>query len=377
MAALPPHETARLTSFYDDLASVDLQPLWTQTRSLMPGTPTPAALPWLWSGSTLHALADRARDLITIERGGERRVLALANPGLDGLPYATPTLWGAVQALGPHERAPAHRHTAAAIRFVLEGDGVWTTVDGDACRMHPGDLVLTPAWTFHDHTNDGDQPMLWFDGLDLPLAAALDAVFYENHPDLNQPVTGFDLSEQRYAAPGVIVRSDRCERAHSPLLVYRWEQSDRALRGLIDTADAPMVSIEFVNPTNGRPALPTMSCSLHRLIPAGRTASERKTGSSIFVVYRGRGRSVIGGQTFDWSAGDMFVVPSWSAVDHEAEEPSDMFEVSDEAALRALHLFRQETLDHQQEATTAFTPRELGEPTAGAALPEAPGCAER
>ena len=157
---------ALLDDFYGDLESVDLQPLWTQTKQLMPAVPAPAARPWLWKGSVLRALAARARELITIERGGERRVLALSNPGLGGAPYATPTLWGAIQALGARERAPAHRHTASAIRFVLEGEGVWTTVDGDACRMAPGDLVLTPAWTFHDHTNGGDETMLWFDGLE-------------------------------------------------------------------------------------------------------------------------------------------------------------------------------------------------------------------
>lgn len=359
MHGTEPDETAPLASFYDDLASVDLQPLWTQTRSLMPGAPAPTALPWLWSGSVLHALADRARDLITIERGGERRVLALANPGLDGLPFATPTLWGAVQALGPHEQAPAHRHTAAAVRFVLEGAGVWTTVDGDACRMHPGDLVLTPAWTFHDHTNDGDQPMLWFDGLDLPLAAALDAVFYENHPDLNQPVLGFDLSEQRYASGGVVPRGSAGDHAHSPLLVYRWDQTDRALSAMSDASDSPIASVEFVDPTSGRPALPTMTCSMHRISPGGRTASYRKTGSSIFVVYRGSGRSVIDGQRFDWTAGDTLVAPSWSVVDHQAENQSDLFEVSDEAALRSLRLFRDETLHDHQAVTSAFNPAAL------------------
>lgn len=353
-----------LGAFYDDLAAVDLQPLWTQTRSLMPAVPAPAAMPWLWEGETLRALATRARDLITIERGGERRVLALANPGLGGAPFATPTLWGAIQALGPHESAPAHRHTAAAIRFVLEGDGVWTTVDGDACRMHPGDLVLTPAWTFHDHTNDGDEAMLWFDGLDLPLAAALDAIFYENHPALNQPVRGFDLSEQAYAAGGRLPSGTPRDMPHSPLLVYRWEQSDALLSALLAASGGPMASIDFVDPTTGGPALPTMSCALHRLAPGGRSPSRRKTGSSIFVVYRGEGRSVIDGQTFHWTDGDMFVVPSWQSVDHEAEVASDLFEVSDEASLRALRLFREETLDAHQAALSVFAPRSLEAVTA-------------
>jgi gentisate 1,2-dioxygenase len=352
-----PDIDARLDAFYADLESVDLQPLWTQTKQLMPAVPAPAALPWLWQGATLRALATRARDLITIERGGERRVLALANPGLAGAPFATPTLWGAIQALGPHESAPAHRHTAAAIRFVLEGDGVWTTVNGDACRMEPGDLVLTPAWTFHDHTNGGDTPMLWFDGLDLPLANAVDGIFYENHPQLNQPSQGFDLSEQWYSASGRLPFGAATSEPHSPLLVYRWSESDSMLARMLAASGGAMASIEFVNPTTGRAALPTMTCALHRIAPGARTPSRRKTGSSIFVVYRGAGRSVISGNTFAWTTGEMFVVPSWHTLDHETDEPSDLFEVSDEVVMRALHLFRDEYLDEHQDVVGTFTPK--------------------
>ena len=349
----------RLDAFYSDLGSVDLQPLWTQVRNLLPATPKPEALPWLWQGETLRALAARARDLITIERGGERRVLALSNPGLGGAPFATSTLWGAIQALGAHESAPAHRHSASAIRFVLEGSGVWTTVDGDACHMHPGDLVLTPAWTFHDHTNDGDEPMIWFDGLDLPIIATLDASFFENHPDLNQPVRGFDLSEQMYGAGGRVPYGTTNTSPHSPLLVYRWKHSDALLDKLLAASDGPMASIEFVDPTSGRPALPTMSCVLHRVVPGRRTPSRRKTGSSIFVVHHGTGQSVIGGQVFRWSPGDMFVVPSWEALDHQADATADIFEVSDEATMRALHLFRDETVEQHQEITGVFEPRHV------------------
>ena len=119
--------------------------------------------------------------------------------------------------------------------------------------MHPGDLVLTPAWTFHDHTNDGDEPMIWFDGLDLPIIAALDISFFENHPDLNQPVRGFDLSEQMYGAGGRVPYGTTNDSPHSPLLVYRWKHSDALLDKLLANSGGPMASIEFVDPTSGRP----------------------------------------------------------------------------------------------------------------------------
>ena len=171
--------------FCGALAAHDLQALWSLQRKIMPDVPLPSTLPWLWKWDTVLPLAKRAGEIITIERGGDRRVLALANPGLNGLPFTSTTLWGAIQFLGPGESAPAHRHTPSAIRFVMAGSSVYTTVDGDACEMEAGDLILTPNWKWHDHNNYGDEPMVWFDGLDLPLMVSLESIFFENHPDLH------------------------------------------------------------------------------------------------------------------------------------------------------------------------------------------------
>src|ERR1700758_5569263 len=148
-----------LEELYRGFEKEQLVPLWTEIGDLMPASPRSAAVPHLWRWEQLRELAAQAGSLVPVGRGGERRAIAMANPGLGGRPFATPTLWAAFQSLGGHERAPAHRHSAAAIRFVLEGDGVWTTVDGDAIEMHPCDLVLTPGWTWHDHFNDGDGTM--------------------------------------------------------------------------------------------------------------------------------------------------------------------------------------------------------------------------
>ena len=189
---------------YADMAAADLQPLWTQTGLL---TQTPGRLtPHIWRWKTLRDLAERSGDLVGIERGGDRRVLSLAHPDLGGLPFATPTLWGAVQFLGGGELAPAHRHTPAALRFVLEGSGVWTLVNGDPIHMAPGDLVLTPSWTWHEHHNPGTGPMIWFDGLDLPLVRTLDAVFFEpGGEELTpyQPVLA-SRSEHAYGSAGLL-----------------------------------------------------------------------------------------------------------------------------------------------------------------------------
>lgn len=347
-----------LAAFYRSLEQHNLRPLWPIAKQLMPPTPQPATRAWLWRWSSLLALAEKAGELIDIDEGGDRRVLSLANPGLAGRPFATSTLWGAIQYLNAGEHAPAHRHTPGAIRFVLRGDGIHTTVNGDACDMHPGDLVLTPSWNWHDHNSSAENPVVWFDGLDIPLVLALDAVFFEDFPgDLLQDVDGqHNRSELLYGGgPGLLPAGAAGEpRRHSPLLVYRRADIDAALTGLLQQGGGPMATLEFVDPTSGRPAMPTMGCEMHRLLPGRRTRPFRRVGSSVVVVYHGAGSSVIDGQRFDWHAGDMLAIPSWAVVEHAATEPTDLFAITDAPVLKALGLHREERHDTQQEVTGVF-----------------------
>jgi gentisate 1,2-dioxygenase len=354
-----------LEALYRDLAAVDLRPLWTITDRLLPATPQPKAIPWLWSAATMRPLARRAIELVPVERGGERRVLSLQNPGLGGRPYAAGTLWGALQCLGPREVAPAHRHTPGAIRFVLEGDGVWTTVDGDACDMHPGDLVLTPSWSWHDHVNGGDGEMYWFDGLDLPMVEALDAVFFEEYPGPGeqQPVPAeHNRSEHvhrgrtRYREGAV---DGPLDPAPSPLLIYRWADTADRLERLAAASDEPLVSVEYANPYTGASVLPTLGCAAHRIRAGRRSVPVRRVGNAVYVAFQGTGSTVIDGRRFDWGPGDMFVAPSWSAVEHTADEQADLFVLTDTPVQRALGLYREQVLPGPQTVTDVFTPREL------------------
>ena len=354
---------AALEALYRDLAAVDLRPLWTITDQLLPPTPRPKAVPWLWRSATMRPLARRAIELVPVERGGERRVLSLQNPGLDGRPYAAGTLWGALQCLGPREVAPAHRHSPGAIRFVLEGHGVWTTVDGDACDMHPGDLVLTPSWYWHDHVNGGDSEMYWFDGLDLPMVDALDAVFFEEYPGPGeqQPEPAeHNASEQthhggtRYVGGSV---EDALDPAPSPLLVYRWADTADELERRATGSGEPLVAVEYINPSTGASVLPTLACAAHRVRAGRRSVPVRRVGNAIYVVFQGSGSSVIDGRRFDWGPGDMFVVPSWAAVEHAADEQADLFVLTDAPVLRALGLYREQVLPGPQPVTSVFTPR--------------------
>jgi gentisate 1,2-dioxygenase len=342
--------------FCGALAAHDLKPLWKIAKQLMPEVPLPTTQPWLWKWDDVLPLAKRAGELITLERGGDRRVLALANPGLKGLPFTSTTLWGAFQYLGPHESAPAHRHTPNAVRFVLSGSGVFTTVNGDACDMEQGDLILTPNWNWHDHNNQSDAPVVWFDGLDLPLLTTLESIFFENHPQQLQPVAGHNLSEQGFTGVGLREMGVNPLVVHSPLLRYRWQETDCMLESLHRIRGGSMNSLEFVNPLTGGPAVSTFACEMYRIYPGERTPAKRKVGSSVYVVYQGNGRSVINGVLFEWGPGDTFVTPSWSSVDHEAFERADLFATSDRPVLQGLHLYREEELEERQEIIGTFVP---------------------
>jgi len=355
----PPETVAALAAFYSDLDDLDMQPLWTQNGRLLSKDPRPSSVPWLWRRADLVHMARRSEDLITISRGGDRRVLALANPGLQGKPYATNTLWGAVQRLGPRESAPGHRHTPGAVRFIMEGEGASTTVDGDRCAMHEGDLILTPPWHWHDHENASDTSVMWFDGLDLPLVRHLDAIFFER-PDADdvQPVRGLNLSEGRFGSPGTVPADAwAATTPHSPLLVYRYSDVSRSLDALLGVPGQVMATLDYVNPTNGRSVMPTLGCSMHRILPGARTATRREVGSSIYVVFKGSGVSVINGERFEWGRGDIFVVPSWAALDHQASEPSDLFSLNDFPVIKSLGLYRELTETRHQEITGNYTPR--------------------
>lgn len=335
----PPASTA-LPELYGTMADEGLQPLWNLADDLLTTTPRPRAVAHRWDGRRVRELVALAGDLVPISAIGDRRAVALANPGLAGRPWATPTLWAALQQLNPGESAPAHRHSAAAIRFVVHGTSVWTTVEGDETTMHPGDLVLTPAWTWHEHVSASSAPMVWFDGLDLPLVHALDAMFHEPHPTGRQPVLGRDMSE-RHSFGGRSPRGVPGSGGASTLLVYRWAQTDAALEHLIRSGET-VARIEFTNPATGGPLLPTLGCAAWRLAASSVTAPQRRCASSVFLVVDGTGSSSVEGEELSWTAGDLFAVPSWARVEHRSDTACDLFELTDEPVLRVLGLYREQ-----------------------------------
>ena len=183
-----PEVTDARKAFYERIDHDSLAPLWEVLGNLVPPRPATPCVPAYWSYAQLRPYLLEAGRLITA-REAERRVLILENPGMRGASSITHSLYAGLQLILPGEIAPSHRHSQSALRFVVEGEGAYTAVDGERTTMRPGDFIITPSWTFHDHGNPGDDPVIWLDGLDIPLVAFFDAGFAERHPQEVQAVT--------------------------------------------------------------------------------------------------------------------------------------------------------------------------------------------
>lgn len=340
------------TEFYQELERKHLVALWNVTANLLPKEPKSRAIPYLWRWDDLLPLVKRAGELAPIKRGAERRVLGFINPGLPGKYGATHTLWAGLQYLLPHEVAPAHRHSPGAIRFIIQGEGGFTTVEGDRCLMGRGDLVLTPPWTWHDHGNETDEPMIWLDGLDLPLVAELDAQFFEPFPEdaqaLSKPVGD---SERRYGIGQLRPTWEKSAGPFSPLMNYKWARTEEALRrlGTVGTSPFDDVAMEYINPHTGGPIMPTLACWMQLIRPGVRTQAHRHTASVVYLAFEGSGYSVIDGQRFDWHKGDLFVVPPWAWHEHVSGERQEalLFSVQDKPVMEALGLYREQAYEEQ------------------------------
>jgi gentisate 1,2-dioxygenase len=338
---------AALQSLFDALQPLSLSPLWTRYHAMLTPTPQGQARPYLWRYADLRPHLLRAGELIST-REAERRVLMLMNPGLAGQAAATSTLFAGMQLILPGEIARAHRHTPAALRVVVEGQGAYTAVDGERCLMEPGDLILTPSWSWHEHGNETAEPMVWLDGLDLPLLGTLDVIFAEYAATEQYGVTKpDDVSTRLYNQPGLRPASADHAAPFSPLLNYKWHRTATALAALPESAATPYddLLLEYTNPYTGGPVLPTMGCMAQYLRPGVHTQAHRQASSSVYLVLAGSGWSVIAGQRFAWEQGDVFAVPAWACHEHanaSQTEVAALFAFTDKPVMQALGLYREE-----------------------------------
>jgi len=339
-------QTAR-EQYYDDLRPLNLSPLWGVLQGLVPIEPAPAAKPWRWSWQDVYPQLLRSGDLITAEEA-ERRVLVLENPGLPpGRSQVTDTLYGGLQLILPGEVAPAHRHTQSALRFVLHGDGAYTAVDGEKTRMKRGDFIITPHWSWHDHGHEGSDPVVWLDGLDVPLVSFLRAGFREGHEARAQALQRTEGEAAARFGAGMLPLGHECNGAlTSPVFSYPYERSREALNVLSRAGDGDPhlgLCLKYVNPLNGDWAMPTLGTML-RYFPRGfQTRAYRSTESLVLVGMEGRADIVLqGGGALSIGANDIVAIPGWTAWSVHAHEDTVLFSYSDRPVHEKLGLLREQ-----------------------------------
>lgn len=342
MSELTPAIKQQRAGFYQEINAMNLTPLWESLHNLVTTEPNAGCVAALWKYAQVRPFLMRSGELIGA-REAIRRVLVLENPALRGKSSITQSLYAGLQLIMPGEVAPSHRHTQSALRFIVEGEGAFTAVDGERTSMHPGDFILTPQWQWHDHGNPGDQPVVWLDGLDLPLVNYLGCAFAENYPQEQQPVMRPENDFQpRYAANMLPV----CYQAgnSSPIFNYRYDRSREALEQLLRNGpldECEGVKLRYINPANGGAPMPTIAAFL-QLLPQGFSSQKiRTTDSTIYHVVEGAGVVTIGNQSFSYAAKDIFVVPSWQPLSFVTHSESVLFSFSDRPVQQALGLLRE------------------------------------
>jgi gentisate 1,2-dioxygenase len=329
-----------LADFSRHVRAQHLAPLWERAMRMRPGS---VCVPAHWRYADTRPLLARATELIST-RDAERRVLVLENPALPGSYQVTQSLFSGLQIILPGEIAPSHRHTPNALRFIIEGDGAYTAVDGERTPMSPGDFVVTPNGMWHDHGNLGTAPVVWLDGLDTPIAHLFGAIFRENYPEESQPVARAEGdAAARYGAN--LLPVDYRAGAHTPLLRYPYERTREALAHMARNTPPHAAhghKMRYVNPATGGHAFPTMAAFM-QLLPQGFDGSaSRATDGAIYTVVEGSGKVTIGDAAFAFAARDVFVAPPWLPLRFTTGTECVLFSFSDRAAQEALGFWREQ-----------------------------------
>lgn len=307
-----------LEALYKAFDGLSVEGGWHRRAPALWPEPRKNFVPFCWRYADVKPILDAAGDLVD-HAMADRRNLTMTNP-VEGNLYATVrSMVAAYQLIKPGETADAHRHTPNALRIILEGKGTFTVVNGTRVEMRPGDVLLTPSWAWHSHSSNGNEDCYWVDVLDVPLVHLMESMFFERHPDkLESNVVDADSSP----------------------IAFRWEDSVAAL----DKAAAPVNGMAEREIQLGNPALRTVALHMQRFNAGFQSAQYRTTANSIFTVIKGRGRTIVDGETIEWSMGDVIAVPAWRTYNHEVDSESFMVRSSDEPVMRAIDMLREEVL---------------------------------
>lgn len=344
-------DTPELVAYYQQLSELKTGALWTVANKIEPWQPKSSSVPVLWRYQDLREHVLRSVELVTPEKAG-RRVIYLNNPGRQDVAAAVGWLYSGLQVMHPGEAASAHAHSSSALRFIMEGRGAYTIVDGHKMPLEANDFVLTPNGTWHEHGVEADGlPCIWQDGLDIPLVNAMEAGFYKVHPDLHQQVTApVDDGVALWAAAALRPHNVGWDKPYSPLFKYQWQPTYEALCRAAKVSDgSPFddVLMHYTNPVTGGHVMPTIGASMQRLRPGFVGKAHRHTGSFMYQVAKGKGYSVIDGQRFDWQERDIFCVPSWAFHEHvNLSQTNDacLFCFNDLPVMQSLSLYYEEAL---------------------------------
>lgn len=335
---------ATSAEFHAQMEAAKVVPLWDRYNRLTspePRAPDPGTQ-WRWRD--LLPIIERAACEISVEQA-ERRALMLVNPVFGGAITSTTGLYGAIQVLLPGEVARAHRHTASAFRFVIEGEGGLTTVNGKPCAMNDGDLILTPNWAWHEHSNPGGGRVCWYDGLDVPVVSFFNGWFGEHVPTDNYPPSEATLPDEAHAHGGLRPVTGLDRPIYSSRIRYAREDVAAAIAAMPAAADGSRL-VRYANPADGGAVTPTMDLYMLDLPAAAPTRAKRVTHNAVAVVARGSGHSMIGDARVDWAKGDIFTLPHWTWVSHTAGAGgAALFQSTDREMLSRLGLLREQFAD--------------------------------
>lgn len=332
-----PHTAEEAAAFRAALNAANMSALWEdEGRTGGPRHGPEPALLWRWE--QVEPLITQAVRATSIETA-DRRVLSLRKPASNSvLTGLTTNLVAALQILMPGEVAPAHRHTMGALRFVMEGEGAETLVDGKSCPMAPGDMILTPGWTWHEHRHTGKERAVWVDALDVPMHTYLETGVFEPGPARDSVVLPPDAA----FAPGFTPDTPAAAQRYSPLFRYPWDAAVKALEALPPASDGSR-RLRYTNPVTGGAVLSTIDCYLLGLGKDQETRAYRTNSNCVCVVMEGEGSTRIGDETVTWGPKDIFSLPHDQWISHKARTaPARIFQITDRETLRRLDYLRDE-----------------------------------
>jgi gentisate 1,2-dioxygenase len=348
-------DNAELKAFYNELESHSANAFWRRANEIEPWEPVTRYAPTIWRYENMRPLVLKSSELVKPEEAG-RRVVVLVNDSDAGRQNSAAVGWlfSGLQVMRPGEITPAHRHTASAQRFIMEGGGAYTVVDGHQIELGKYDYVLTPNGCWHDHgVFESGQVSIWQDGLDIPLMNSLETNFYEVYSeDAQKPAFPTNDLPLIYGNPGLLpTTGQQWDKPYSPMMIYRWEATREALFNLAQCGESSPYDgqiVKYTNPLTGGWAMQTMGAQMQMLAPGHHSKAHRHTGNVMYNCAGGEGYSIIGGKRFDWKEHDIFCVPSWVWHEHvnlSTNEEAFLFSFNDFPVMEALGVYREQSLE--------------------------------